>query len=249
VLDGYSRRGNGRIEVAYVEPDRALAAQVTAALGLAVRSLAAYFEVEGDLPTVRAVLAPDRDEFDRLVADLLHVEIERPSDPRRVAQTQKTDIVLLSPSAYAAHSAYSHRPDDFRRMVWHEAVHVVEEFVSPNIEAAPLWWSEGLAICLSGQWQCESPFRFCEPVLEAVRASRVPTLAEVRTDHALAYAFGWTLVRFVEKERGKGAVVRVVREMRDGDVLAALGEDAQRFEARWRAWLTDSGGDFIPHHT
>jgi len=200
-------------------------------------ALAAYFEVDRPLPLVRAILAADREAFDALVADRLRVEIERPSDPRRVAQSQGTDIVLLSPSVYATQSAYRYVRDDFRRMVRHELVHVFQERLSPGIEASPLWWDEGLAVYLSEQWRHNSPFRFREPVLESVREGRLPALAAVRTDRSLAYSFGWTLVRFIERRWGKDAVVRVVHRMRDGDVFAALEEGVGRFEEAWTAWL------------
>ena len=60
---------------------------------------------------------PDRSEFDRLVTDLLGVEIEKPSNSGRIAQPQKTDIVFLSPSAFEQHSKYEYVLNDFRRMI------------------------------------------------------------------------------------------------------------------------------------
>jgi hypothetical protein len=127
-------------------------------------------------------------------------------------------------------------------MVHHELVHVFQEHLSPGIEESPLWWDEGLAVYLSDQWRHDSQFCFREPVLESLRASRVPALAAVLASPSLAYSFGWTVVRFIEQEKGKGSIARVVREMKDGDVLSALGEDADRFAAAWTAWLLGGAG-------
>jgi len=167
VLDNYLKLRNDRIEVYYLEPDRTFAEDTALSLMTEASKLAEYFGIDEPLPLVRAILAPDRDAFDVLVADLLGVQIERPSDPRRIAQPQKTDIVLLSPSAYASQSTYSYVPDDFQRMVHHELVHVVQELLSPGIEESLLWWDEGLAVYLSNQWQHESQFHFREPVLQS----------------------------------------------------------------------------------
>ena len=120
VLENCLNLQNDRIEIYYLERDRTFAEDTASSLMNAASKLAKYFEVNKPLPCTRAILAPDRDAFDVLVADLLGVQIERPSDPRRIAQPQKRDIVFLSPSAYATESTYSYVPDDFQRMVHHE---------------------------------------------------------------------------------------------------------------------------------
>jgi len=237
LLREYAKRRDRHIEVCYHDRDRESAEDTVRALEKGAADLATYFEVEGPLPLLRAILAPDRAAFDALVAGILRVEIEKPSDPRRIAQSQRTDIVLLSPSAYVAHSTYRHVPGDYRRMIRHELVHVFQEHLSPGIEESPLWWDEGLAVYLSGQWRHPSQFRFREPVLESLRDGRMPTLHAIQVDRSLAYSFGWTLVRFIEQENGKDAVVRIVRQMKDGDVFAALGEDAGALQTAWSAWL------------
>jgi peptidase MA superfamily protein len=243
VLDKYLKLRKDRIEVCFVDPDRQFAKDTASSLVNAASKLAEYFEVNGPLPLIRAILAPDRDAFDVLVADLLDVRIERPSDPRRIAQPQKTDIVFLSPSAYATQSTYTYVPDDFQRMATHELVHVVQELLSPGIEESPLWWDEGLAVYLSNQWQHTSQFRFREPVLQSIQDGHAPTLSAIQTDNSLAYSFGWTLVRFIEQEMGKTAIVSVVKQMMDGDVFTALGVvDAVSFQEAWQAWLLKGAG-------
>jgi Peptidase MA superfamily len=242
MLDDYLMLRSDRIDVCYVEMDRRYAEDIAATLAKSIDTLVAYFDITEPLPRIRAILAPDRDTFDVLVADLLHVQIERPSDPRRVAQPQKTDIVFLSPSAYAAQSAYDYVHDDFLRMAHHELVHVIQEFLSPGIEESPLWWDEGLAVYLSNQWMFSGQFRFREPVLESIRSGETPNMSAIQADHALAYSFGWTIVRFIDQELGRDTIARIIKRMRDGDVFSLLGMDAGVLENRWHAWLLKGAG-------
>ncbi len=225
------------LEVCYAEPDHPFALETIQHLQTAHSSLTAYFSLSPAFPHVRASLASDRATFDELIADVLNVYIERPSDPRRIAQPQRNDIVFLSPSAYARDSSYEYVPEDFKQMIHHELTHVVQEHLSPNIETSPFWWDEGLAVYLSAQWCHESQFGFREPVLAARREARIPLFREIRQDASLAYAFGWTIVRYLERERGKDAIASIVTQMGDGDVFAGLGEDEHSIETQWQAWL------------
>jgi len=153
MLEGYSELGDARIGVRHVEGERPFAERAFAALDAKIPALTSYFEVPVPFPPIRVVLVPSRNEFDRLVRDLLRVKIEVPSHPARIAQPQRTDMVVLSPSAYAEHSTFDYVPAEFDRLLVHEAIHMVEEFLSPNIESSPRWWGEGLAVHLSGQSQ------------------------------------------------------------------------------------------------
>lgn len=239
MLDNYLTLGDGRIEVRYVRPDRKFAEETSATLGRAVAELSGYFDLTIVFPCVRAVLVPDRSEFDRLVTDLLGVDIEKPSNPGRIAQPQKTDIVFLSPPAFEQHSTYEYDPDDFRRMIWHELVHVFEEHLTPDIETTPRWWSEGLAIYLSDQWRYESQFKFREPAIKSIRDRSAPDIEEIQGSVSLAYDFGWTIVKFIEDMKGKQIIVEAVKEVRNGEVFQALGEEINSFQKRWKDCLLD----------
>ncbi len=238
MLDGYIEVRSGNIEVRYTGADRRYAEVTLAVLSEAYAFLEECFSIGQPLPTpVRAILGPSRSEYDRLVVHLLGVDIEVPSNPGRLAQPQRTDIVFLSPSAYQQHSTYSYDADEYRRLVVHELVHVLEEHLSPDIEAAPRWWSEGLAAYLSGQWRHADQFRFRQPVIDGIRLGRVPSISEIQADVELCYAWGWTIVMFIEKVFGGATIARIVRQCRDGDVLATLGEDPHTFEKEWQRWL------------
>lgn len=240
MLGDYLELGDDRVEVRYIESHAGFAEQTFHALDAALRRLSEYFCLRKPFPRVRAILAPDRSEFDRLVLNLLHVSIETPSNPGRIAQPQKTDMVFLSPPAYKQHSKYEYNPGMFRRLVFHELTHVFEEYLTPDMETIPRWWSEGLAAYLSGQWKHENDLGFREPVLQAMEKQAVPKLVQIEADTSLAYDFGWTMVKFIENAKGKETVSRIVKETTDGDVFRTLGEGVDNFQRKWKNWLLGS---------
>ncbi len=237
MLEGYARIEQPGSEIYSTKTDRPFAEKALVELSCARKEFEAYLSTTLSSYPIRLFLAHNRAAFDGLVADVLKVSIERPSSPRRIAQSQRMDMVLLSPAAYSSESAYVYVPDDFERMICHELVHVVQELLSPNIEKSPLWWDEGLAVYLSNQWAYKSQFRFREPVLEAVQDRRIPPLVEVLSQPAFAYTFGWTLVQFIEKNLGRNTIVQLVKSVSDGNVLGALDPCEQEFEKDWKAWL------------
>lgn len=239
MLNDYLALGDTKIEIRHVEGEHSFAQEAFALLSKKIPSITSYFRVSGAFPKVRVVLVPNRNEFDRLVRDLLRIEIEAPSNPARIAQPQRTDMVVLSPSAYASHSIYKYVPDEFRRLLVHELVHMVEEYLSPCMEATPRWWSEGLAIYLSDQWLYEDEFR--KPVLEGISQNEIPGIREIADDRKSAYEWGWTIVRFIESTYGKEKVLQIVRECADGDVFSVIGEGADSLQDRWRHWLIGEG--------
>jgi hypothetical protein len=177
MLDNYIIVGDQKIEIRYVEGERGFAQKAFFILSKTLPFITDYFRLSRDFPKIRVVLVPNRSEFDRLVQDLLHVEIEVPSNPARIAQPQRTDMVVLSPSAYESYPVFKYVSDDFGRLLIHELIHIVEEYLSPDIEVIPRWWSEGLAVYLSGQWRYEDDFR--KPVLEGIEKEKIP-LSDIR---------------------------------------------------------------------
>jgi len=241
----YLSIGNQLLEILYVNGDEHHARDAFDHLGNESPSIIGYFEISEPLPKIRVVLVPDRNEFDRLVRDLLQVEIEVPSNPARIAQAQKSDMVLLSPSAYAAHSTFVFVPAHFHRLLVHEFIHMAEEFLSPDIESVPGWWSEGLAVYLSGQWLFEDEFR--KAALNGVEKNIIPAIRQIETDRKLAYDWGWTLVKFFEDVYGKIKILQIVRESTDGKVFSSIGEDLENIEPGWKAWLHTKGSLTSPH--
>jgi hypothetical protein len=220
-----------------VPEDQAFVAATLGGLLKGAALLTAYFGLHSRFPPVRTILVPDRGEFDRCVAEVLRIQIEVPSHPARIGLPQGTNLVLLSPRAYVP-GTNRYSPEGYERLIGHELTHIVEEHLSPNIEALPRWWSEGLAMHLSGDWMDELPH-----VVRETAAGRIPALAEMQ-DGAVAdvsvrlcYQWGWTVVRYIETSRGQAAIRRVVEQCADGDVLATLDEDPVALERAWREWL------------
>jgi len=238
VLDNYLMLSKDNIEVRYIEGDKPFAKETFITLKEALVSLSKYFCLKEAFPPIRAILVPNRSEYERLVINLLGVNIEIPSNPDRIAQPQKTDIVFLSPSAYKDHSIYEYNPDEYRRLVSHELTHVFEEYLTPDIESTPRWWSEGLAVYLSGQWRYEDEFR--QPVLKAIKEKRIPGIETIRASTKLCYEWGWTIVMFIENTYGKEMILKIVREYYNGNVLGIISAGLKDFEKRWKKWLLET---------
>lgn len=236
MLDRYSEISDEQVVIRFTEGEMSFAEISLHTLQAELPELMERFHVE-EYPRVRIVLVPNRDEFDRLVRDLLKVEIEVPSHPARIAQPQRTDMVVLSPSAYEEHSTFVYVQEEFERLLVHEAVHMIEEFLSPNIEASPRWWGEGLAVFFSNQWRHEDAFR--KAALDGIAAGEIPSLEQVENEARHAYDWGWTIVAFIEDAYGHVTIERIIRECTDGDVLAFLPVDRATLKKRWRAWLQD----------
>jgi hypothetical protein len=220
-----------------VPEDEAFVAVTFAGLLKGAGLLRDYFGLHGRFPSVRTILVPDRGEFDRCVAEVLRIQIEVPSHPARIGLPQGTNLVLLSPRAYVP-GTNRYSPEGLERLIGHELTHIIEEHLSPNIEALPRWWSEGLAMHLSGDWRDEFAH-----VARETAAGRVPALAEMQ-DGAVAdvsvrlcYQWGWTVARCIESVHGQPGIRKVVEQCADGDVLATLGEEPTAFERAWRDWL------------
>jgi hypothetical protein len=241
MLDDYLVLGGKNIEVRYVDGDKLFAEETASALTEAIASVSTYFSLETPFPPIRAILAPHREEYDRLVANLLSVKIEKPSHPARVAQPQKTDLVALSPSAYEHDSVFEYRSDEYRRLLFHEMTHMFEEYLAPAaaMETMPRWWSEGIAAYLSGQWKYEDQYKFRQPVLQGIKDKVIPDIEEIEASVELGYDWGWTIVMFIDKIYGRETIQRIVRECDNGDVFGMLGEDMNTFQGKWKEWLLE----------
>lgn len=213
-------------------------------LSEAYTALSGYFNFNID-KEIRSILTPARKEYERLVTGLLGVNIEIPSNPGRVAQPQRTDIVFLCPSAYNKHSIYTYVPSQYKMMIYHELTHVFEEAMSPNIETLPRWWSEGLAVYLSGQWKYNDQFNFRLPAVIGLKNRQIPDLCEIDESIALSYEWGWTIVLFIEDFYSRETLVKIVKECEDGNIVKLLGQNNCSFEKKYRNWLSERGKDLI----
>lgn len=227
----YSALTRGIITVEFTLPDEQLVSDTLTYLSEGLNSSMDYFQV-GSFPGIHAVITPNRNEFDRCVRDILHLDIEIPSNLGRVALPQKTDLVVLSPRAWKEESIYD--PGCYRGVLHHETVHILEEYLSPNIEEVPRWWSEGLAIYLSGQWVTLS--REEPELVECIERGEIPSFTGMLQDVGLSYLWGWTCVMYIELIYGQKMINTLVREC-SRNFLAKLGETDSSFEEKWNRWL------------
>ncbi len=234
IIKGYLWFNDDNIKVGFTEKDKKYVRETSAGLKKAIKFLSKYFHVKKNFGPIRAILVPNRKEYDRLVKTVLRVDIEKPSRPSRIAQTQRTDLVLLAPFAYATDSIYEYSAKEYQRLVFHETTHIFEEHLSPNIEALPRWWSEGLAAYLSKQWKYEDDFR--KPVLKGL-GKKIPGFKKIQNDVKLAYQWGWTIVKYIEHNYGQKMICTIVRNCRDGDVFKIIGETMRNSERKWKKYL------------
>jgi hypothetical protein len=186
---------------------------------------------------MRAILAPNREEYIRLVKEFLRVDTEWASKPSRIAQPQRTDLVLLAPCAYLTDSIYKYSAEEYKRLIFHEMTHMFEEYLTPDMGTTPRWWSEGLATYLSEQWKYEEESRI--PVISGCKSKRIPDFNEIEKDVTLSYQWGWTIVMFIEHTYGKEMILKIVRERDNGNVFEIVGENIEIFEKRWKEWLLE----------
>lgn len=237
MLEGYLWFSSENIKVGFTEKDRKFVEETSVALKKAIRFLSNYFHLKKNSPSIRTILVPNRGEYDRLVRELLRVDIENPSRPSRIAQTQRTDLVLLAPSAYSTDSIYQYSAEDYKRLVFHEATHIFEEYLSSNIEVLPRWWSEGLAVYLSEQWKYQDELR--EPVIKGLKNGEIPSFESIQRNIKFSYQWGWTIVKHIEHCWGREMMLNIIRNCTDGDVFKIIGETIRNFERRWRKYLEE----------
>lgn len=235
VLDNYVNIAIGNLEVYYIPSEGNIANLTLEGLSAALPVVCDFFGLNEFQKVTTAVIAPNRDEFDRLVKDYLEVEIEQPSNPARIAQAQRSSMVLLSPNAYETESVFRYIPQEYERLLAHEFVHIIEEFLSPDIESSQRWWGEGLAVYCSGQWNHEEDF-FGNAVA-GVRNRSIPNLSMLVSNPGLAYDWGWTVVWYIDHAYGRAMPGKIVRECKDGNVFDFLGNSMDAIGKRWSTWL------------
>ena len=244
MLEEYLQLKQNTYEVRFREEDRSYARLTLENLLQAAGSLGEYLGIEKPAG-LRAVIAPDRKEYEKLVVKWLGVDIEIPSNPGRIAQPQRKDLVFLSPRAYREQSTFEYHPEEYERLIFHEVTHVLEELLSPGIEFIPRWWSEGLAVYLSGHWRYSDQFNFRQPVVQGIREGKIPTFLEVARRVDLSYEWGWTMVMFIERTRGREVIPTIIRECSDGNILELLKISEEEFSREWQEWLLGAGKEII----
>lgn len=234
----YRIRHDPQFRILYADTEGSVVEETLVGVKRGRSAVLRYLELDDSLPVFNVFIAPSRVELDRFVARLTPT----PTAKRRLGMPQGADLYLLSPLAYPRDADGvvflpdgTHDPDEYRRLLTHELVHMVEEAVSPRsaMEERPLWWAEGLAVEISGQHE-EPEFR--RRLGEALRRGPLPEPEELTG--ALAYVLGWTLVRFIEHCRGRAILRDVVLNAPGPQILARVFPDPAAEIAEWKTWAT-----------
>lgn len=196
-----------------------------------------FFGLPPEFPLINIFIAPRRAEYDRMVSHLTKI----PTSNGRLGQPQGHDLYLISPNAWPAdvHPDYLGRDGKcdkkvYRQFIEHEIVHMIEEQFSPKgaMEIRPQWWSDGIAVYATGQYRDRLNRKLMKEDLEAGKS---PMIAGMKGRDA--YVWGWSLVRFIEKRLGRGALRSVIQNSCTDDILGFLKLSRSRFEAEWHRTL------------
>jgi hypothetical protein len=135
-------------------------------------------------------------------------------------------------------------PTRAEKIFLHEVVHVLE-WDATGGRPTPIWFSEGMAIHLSGEFSFErNKVLFAAALrddllpLERLGAHYPGDGAEVN----VAYAQSADVVKFLEESYGRGFIARLLSRVRRGDefepALESLaGSSVRQIERRWRSGL------------
>jgi len=187
-----------------------------------------------EFPLINIFIAPDRKEYDKLVAHLT----KTPTSKGRLGQPQGHDLYLISPNAWPADVHPDYLTADgvcdkkvYRQFIEHEIVHMIEEYYSPKgaMELRPRWWSEGLAVYATGQYKDRLTRKYLK---EDLAAGRFPAITELKGRDV--YVWGWSLVRCLEKRLGRQALKKVMVSSCTQDVLGVLNLPKKKFEREWQ---------------
>ena len=202
-----------------------------------MRKYLRFFGLPPEFQLINIFIAPRRMEYDRLVSHLT----KTPTNKGRLGQPQGHDLYLISPNAWPAdvHPDYLGRDGKYdkkvyRQFIEHEIVHMIEEQFSPKgaMEIRPQWWSDGIAVYATGQYRDRLNRKLMKEDLEAGKS---PMIAGMKGRDA--YVWGWSLVRFIEKRLGRGALRSVIQNSCTDDILGFLKLSRSRFEAEWHRTL------------
>jgi hypothetical protein len=113
--------------------------------------------------------------------------------------------------------------------------HIYEEHLSPDIENAPRWWSEGLAVYLSRQWRWEDDIR--KPWIRALQTKRIPGFSDIERIAKFSYTWAWTIIHYLDRVYGCKTIIKGIENCRRGNIFQALGMEPKILERDWRKWL------------
>lgn len=233
----YSIAHSKRARVVFSEKDRNIVSETRKNAVAGIDAVLKYFSLRFKFPLINIFIAPGRKEYDFFVAHLTPV----PTSKGRIGQPQAVDLYLLSPNAYKRDADHVYlKPGGiynkamYGRFIVHEMVHMAEEYISPRgaMDARPRWWSEGLAVYLSGQYR-ESGIQ--DLMKKALAGNHIPSIDELSGPNA--YIWGWTVIKYIETRFGKSKIRHVLERTNNFNLSKILGVNSKNFEQKWRKFV------------
>lgn len=242
MIDRYKHMMHKNIELHFIEGHEYFAKKAFESLKSSYKKLKEYFELQNDI-SIRVVLAPNRLEFEYIIISKLNVSIEIPSRSSRIAQPNKSQLVLLSPIAYETESSYKYKSEDFERLIFHELVHMFQDYLIVDSGRFPIWFKEGQAIYLSGQWNIEPEFK--DSVEKSLSKNEIPTLREINNNVVLSYEWGGVLLKYIDELYGREGVVDITKNCTHRYIFEYLEWDLCEYENKWRNWVLKAKEEFF----
>ncbi|SHH70212.1 hypothetical protein SAMN02745196_01105 [Clostridium collagenovorans DSM 3089] len=143
--------------------------------------------------------------------------------------------MLLSPIAYETESSYKYKSEDFERLIFHELVHMFQEHLIVDSGRFPIWFKEGEAIYLSGQWNIEPEFK--DSVEKSLSKNEIPTLREINNNVVLSYEWGGVLLKYIDELYGREGIVDITKNCTHRYIFEYLDWDLSEYEIQWKKWV------------
>lgn len=160
-----------------------------------------------------------------------------------VASGTARTLAVLSPEAWKT-EACEHDPSDrsaAQMLLTHELVHVYHGQRNPDPEFQNAeeigWFVEGVAVFASGQLDGARTRR----AREALASGKGPGRLTDVWSGPDRYGFAGSLVRHIDRTRGRSALIRLLGCRSNGEILLTLGTTEEELLSRWKEDLSQSG--------
>jgi hypothetical protein len=185
---------------------------------------------------------PDRASFDVHFQEVF-ADATFKSECWMIGVANGKGLALLDPARWKDEACdHEHATaETVARVVTHELVHVYHSQMNPLLDTEPDrfeplgWFVEGLATYASGQRG--EPER--APAREAVAGGHAPAALAEAWKGKYRYGVSGSLVGFVDAQRGRAAVVKMLQAASQAELLGAAGFSERELLDAWAASLRE----------
>ncbi len=188
--------------------------------------------------SVALQVVPDRKAFDAALKAMWGMPS---TECWMVAAAGARRLVVLDPGVWAGQACEhdASDPDHVRGIIAHELVHAYQGQYNPSDDFAGMddmgWFVEGLAVLASEQLRLSH----AGDAEAAIAAGAAPTRLADGWSGRYRYGVAGSMVAYIDRRWGRGAIVRLLGATTNDQALAILGTSEADFLAGWRRWVTD----------